>query len=620
MEKDPNRRNMKRVNSYEPVSISPEKIYKKSRFFNLEKGEKAENTKTEILNLSSLQGLNNNNFPRTTRTRKTEVIKIPNPMLEDLFVDKKNQTLKLKKKKKYKFGDKPHKKWANIEDIIQENSSSLELKRPEGEFETEKIEDFSEDAIQLEMKLGSNNIKAAKGFKQIPLLINLKEKKFDEENIIIDSKMDLVCAIDVSSSMSGPRMRYVHETLLSLLDVLDKGHRVAFVIFDHEANFLMNFKKINEKNKPKIRDIILSIRKRGKTNIKAGLNLAQKVLGKRFSLNPTSCIFLLSDGDHNCGDFCIDDIFSEDRLRTKSDYVLSTFGYGNDHDAYLLEKLAMRKKGNYYYINNLKQIQECFLDSLGLYTSVLAKEVQIGLRLFENDIFSEIKFCKNYGSNWIQFSDDELGIMLPSYYSGFNRNFLTLIRFKTKNIEEVTTVKLAEIQLSMKNLDKQNPKKFVIPKEITLTIYPQSSHEHEDPDFNMFEFDSPILADQREVMIQLVRVKSAEIMSEVDRAFSNKNFAKAILILEEFLLQIHQIDEIQDSPLVQQVKDTLVEQKEFIIKDEKGENHAFKTSMFIVQMMHVFDSETSSSMKSSDLFCNKKQIKMRSMMLYVDKD
>lgn len=503
-----------------------------------------------------------------------------------------------------------------MEDLIKENSNTIDIETLNGSLEEIGENLTFEKAVELTTTLGVEKVKQEPQTLQIPLIINLKEKIFDNEDIQIDSKMDLVCLVDVSSSMSGPRMKYVHQTLLSLLEVLNKGHRLALVIFDHEAEFLMNFKKITEKNKPKIKDIILSIRKRGKTNIKAGLELAQNVLGRRFSANPTSCIFLLSDGDHNCGEFCIDEVFNGDFSRTKSDYILSCFGYGDDHDAYLLEKLAMRKYGNYYYINNLKQIQECFLDSLGLYTSVLAKDVKVKVKLLENEVFKNIFFTKHFGSNWEEESCTELDIHLPSFYAGFDRHFVSLVGIDFENIEEELEIKIAEITIKMKTLDKENPKKFKISKTVKLKILPTSKENFENPIFPIQESGIPILAKNVEAMTQLVRVKSAEIMSQVDRFFSNKNFIKAIITLEEFLSLISQIEEIQDSPLVIQVKETLIEQKDFIIKDEKGENHRFKTSMFIVQMMHVFDSESSSSINKSDMFLNKKQIKMRSMAIY----
>lgn len=594
--------------------------YKKSRFGPLDlaqetKGETYGRASTSKFDRSIRRTLNNmpRRFAETSRATCA-------PRLNDIFDELGNPTLTLKKRKRYKFGDKPHKKWADIEDIVKMQETVFDIELANGDYQHLLQNKMNlEETVELNGYLGCEKISSATGgkIKQVPLVVNLKEKKFDSEDVMIDSKIDLVCVIDVSSSMSGTRMQYVHETLLSLLDVLEGGHRIAFVIFDHEANFLMNFKKINPENEQKIRDIILSISKRGKTNIKAGIEMAMKVLGTRFSSNPTSCVFLLSDGDHNCDEFRVDRLFRNDTKITKSDYVLCSFGYGDDHDAYLLEELAKKKRGNYYYINNLRQIEECFLDCLGVFTSIFAKDVEITVKLEQNDLLKNLKISHMYGSSWHRESDGELSTVLPSFYSGFDRNFVSLVQFELKvETETEMTLKIGTIGLSITNLDNEDPKVYNFTKEIFVKILPKS-YKIENGSFPITEKKIKILVDSNEAKIQLVRVKSAELMTKIDKIFNEKKYNLAIMALEKFIKTLQSMRAIRNSLVIKQVIKALKDQKEFIMKDLKGEEHKFKTSMFIVQMRHVFDSEISSPLDRSDLFSSKKQIRMRSMAIYL---
>ena len=130
-------------------------------------------------------------------------------------------------------------------------------------------------------------------------------------------------------------MNFVKSTMYNLLEVMH-GHRIAIVIFDSTAELLMNFKNINAENSPNITRGIDSIQPRGSTNITAGVQMAQSLLGLRETKNSVCSIFVLSDGSHNCGDINNHLLFNNDILATKNEYTLTTFGYGDDHDAKLL--------------------------------------------------------------------------------------------------------------------------------------------------------------------------------------------------------------------------------------------------------------------------------------------
>jgi Mg-chelatase subunit ChlD len=167
------------------------------------------------------------------------------------------------------------------------------------------------------------------------LLLNIKETNFDAAGIDINTKIDLVCVIDISGSMAGQKIECVKKTMIKLLEVLE-GHRLAIILFDTVAELYMNFKIVNKKNYENIKLGIELIASRRSTNITAGIIMAQHLIGLRTTKNHVSSIFLLSDGSHNFGEINCSILFDGDTTKTKCEYTVTSFGYGDDHDAKLL--------------------------------------------------------------------------------------------------------------------------------------------------------------------------------------------------------------------------------------------------------------------------------------------
>jgi hypothetical protein len=61
------------------------------------------------------------------------------------------------------------------------------------------------------------------------------------------------------------------------------------------------------------------------------------------------------------------------------DGTIYTFGFGNDHDAGLLEAISQAAEGAYYYIDTAEKIPESFADCLGGLLSVVGQNMEISL-------------------------------------------------------------------------------------------------------------------------------------------------------------------------------------------------------------------------------------------------
>ena len=308
---------------------------------------------------------------------------------------------------------------------------------------------------------------------KMTLLCKIKETKFDKFDLNIDTKMDLVCVVDVSGSMSGGKLTAVKQTLVSLVTSMPEGHRIAIILFSNRATVFLNFKLITDTSRSQIIDLIAQIRVESMTNIVAGVLLAQMLLRARKTANNINSIWLLSDGEHNFGEISRDVLYRGDLRRAACFYNLSCFGYGGGHDSKTLQMMSESKNGNYYYVEKVGDVEECFLDCFDQVSSALGKNMvlRVDLRKLENlgvsggdedfevvggvaggggglmevadedggaengrngknGEFSGFRFEKVFGSNWVLRDEFTAEATFNIFYAGFEKNLVAEIRFE----------------------------------------------------------------------------------------------------------------------------------------------------------------------------------------------
>ncbi len=56
----------------------------------------------------------------------------------------------------------------------------------------------------------------------------------------------------------------------------------------------------------------------------------------------------------------------------KEKYTINCFGYGNQHDTEVLGNIATIGEGGFYYIENLRKVNEYFILSISGYLNIIA--------------------------------------------------------------------------------------------------------------------------------------------------------------------------------------------------------------------------------------------------------
>ncbi len=193
--------------------------------------------------------------------------------------------------------------------------------------------------------------------------------------------------------MTGEPIESVRKSLETIIDLLGIKDRLCLIVFDSSAKRVTNLMQMKSENQSKFKEVINSdaLLPGNDTNIGSGLHQALETLVQRKIINNVSSIFLLSDGqdnyyeESNCEKLLnkIEKIIKSDKLKDFN-YSINTFGYSENHDSDLLSKLALLKKGNFYFINDFNSTPVIFKDCLEFMQKVFCKELIITLKPTSN--------------------------------------------------------------------------------------------------------------------------------------------------------------------------------------------------------------------------------------------
>ena len=231
--------------------------------------------------------------------------------------------------------------------------------------------------------------------KNTPFVINLTSPQPDENDKKCNA--DLICVIDISGSMCGEKISQVRETLKILVQLMDEKDRICLILFNNQAEIFYNLDYLTKAKKKALINKIDEIDSGGGTNILSGLTKAIDVLKSiTNSKDSVSSVLLLSDGCDNYSN----DIQLADSLKnlTKGlglSFTLNTFGYGDDHDAKIMNKLANIRDGSFFYVQDYSKITEYFVSILGGCMSVISKKVELNLQVLNNNC----QITKVYGED-----------------------------------------------------------------------------------------------------------------------------------------------------------------------------------------------------------------------------
>ncbi len=187
----------------------------------------------------------------------------------------------------------------------------------------------------------------------------------------------LTFLVDVSGSMGAPdKLPMAQRALQILLSNLKKGDTIALSTYaGHTAEILP---PTGVENKKKIANAINNLRSGGGTGMSSGMESAYKSAMKNFQAKHVNRVIILSDGDANIGPKSHKEILSRIKHFADEGVTLSTIGLGmGNYKDTMMEQLANKGNGNYYYIDSAREAKKIFGEQLNGTLQVIAKDVKI---------------------------------------------------------------------------------------------------------------------------------------------------------------------------------------------------------------------------------------------------
>lgn len=207
------------------------------------------------------------------------------------------------------------------------------------------------------------------------LLLKLGIKARDA--VVDEKRWNLVFLVDVSGSMQSPlKLELVKRSLRLLVKQMRPGDRVALVTYAGSSGVVLPSTGIEKKQI--ILNAIENLAAGGSTHGSAGIHLAYQVAEQSKLAGGVNRVILATDGDFNVGTTGTAELIGLIEQKRRSGTTLTTLGFGTgNYNEAMMEQLANKGNGNYFYIDSFKEARKVFEDQLTGTMEVIAKDVKL---------------------------------------------------------------------------------------------------------------------------------------------------------------------------------------------------------------------------------------------------
>lgn len=176
-------------------------------------------------------------------------------------------------------------------------------------------------------------------------------------------------AIDTSGSMEGERLSAVKRTLRAAAGLWQPRDRVTLVTFGDEAAVVTDQLQMDEAGQIQFYEAVGAIHTSGCTNMGAAFDALR---GRCYD-----GVALLTDGVVNVGDASTAGLSG--KAAGLGSMPFTTLGYGADHNRALLNRIALKSRGAYIYVDNDEMLPEAMGDLIGGLRTELYKDATLRL-------------------------------------------------------------------------------------------------------------------------------------------------------------------------------------------------------------------------------------------------
>jgi Ca-activated chloride channel family protein len=187
----------------------------------------------------------------------------------------------------------------------------------------------------------------------------------------------LTFVIDKSGSMSQDgRIQMVKDALSALVESMGPEDTIAVVAYDTYAYTILEPTRAT--NYSEILRAINRLQPGGTTNVQEGLELGYQLAMRGYLPGGINRVVLCSDGVANTGLVEPEEILAQVQGYVDEGVTMTTIGVGmGNYNDVLLEQLADRGDGVYFYVDSSKEAQRVFVENLTSTLQVIALDAKV---------------------------------------------------------------------------------------------------------------------------------------------------------------------------------------------------------------------------------------------------
>ncbi len=265
--------------------------------------------------------------------------------------------------------------------------------------------------------------------------------------------------IDRSGSMSeDKKLNYAIKAGKTLVNALDEKDQLAIVAYASNVSVLRPLAPVTDK--ASIIALLDSLTPTDYTNLSGGLEAGVKQLSAQNGKTGSKKVILLSDGLANRG-VTNGELVAEIGAKAKNKGVaVSSVGLGLDYDENLMQLLAQRGGGVYYYIKDSEDLPMVFKQELDRSMNMATSAIKIE---FEPD--AAVKDVKIYGYSTVN-ANGKTEIESGDMYSGEKRQIMLRMAVTPKDGQ--TAQNLGQVRLNYKDPESGKEQTSALPLEMRV--------------------------------------------------------------------------------------------------------------------------------------------------------
>ncbi len=219
------------------------------------------------------------------------------------------------------------------------------------------------------------------------LRVGVQGAEIDEDD---RKPVHLTFLVDVSGSMSSAdKLGLAKQSLHELVENLQPTDTVALATYAGHVARVLEPTRVTSSNSRTIHRAIDGLDAGGSTGMSSGIDLAYEMAASSFVKGEENRVIVLSDGDANVGPSSHTAILEQIRGYSERGITLSTIGFGmGNYKDVMMEQLANKGDGNYFYIDSTAEAGEVFGEDLSGTLQVIAKDVKIQVEFNPAAVYS----------------------------------------------------------------------------------------------------------------------------------------------------------------------------------------------------------------------------------------